>query len=239
MLPDAFAAALRIGPAVVLLQPRAHNPTGVSMSLDAGEGARVRAYRSRSAENAIVLEDDHSGAISTAPVVTLRDLDAGARAARAQLLEVARPRPAHRRARRTARARRPGRVAAAARAGLDVADDAGAAVRAADRSGLGGARSRRRATPTRRGRRGSPTALRGHGLDVHAGDGINTWLRVADERDAIVRLTAAGIRVAPGGPFLLGRTGGRRRSRARDRRGRRRRRRRGRRGARRGGARVA
>ncbi|MEO8095722.1 MAG: aminotransferase class I/II-fold pyridoxal phosphate-dependent enzyme, partial [Pseudolysinimonas sp.] len=47
-------------------------------------------------------------------------------------------------------------------------------------------------------------ALQGHGLPVAAGDGINTWLRVADERDAIVRLTAAGIRVAPGGPFLLG-----------------------------------
>ena len=37
-----------------------------------------------------------------------------------------------------------------------------------------------------------------------AGDGINAWLRVADERDAIVQLTASGIRVAPGTPFQLG-----------------------------------
>ena len=36
------------------------------------------------------------------------------------------------------------------------------------------------------------------------GDGINAWLRVADERDAIVKLAAAGIRVAPGAPFQIG-----------------------------------
>ena len=57
-------------------------------------------------------------------------------------------------------------------------------------------------------RREKLRALRGHGIDAHAGDGINTWLRVADERSAIVELTAAGIRVAPGGPFQLGDEGG-------------------------------
>jgi DNA-binding transcriptional MocR family regulator len=47
-------------------------------------------------------------------------------------------------------------------------------------------------------------ALRARGVNARAADGINTWLAVPDERDAIVRLIAAGIRVAPGGPFLLG-----------------------------------
>jgi DNA-binding transcriptional MocR family regulator len=47
-------------------------------------------------------------------------------------------------------------------------------------------------------------ALQGHGVPFAAGDGINAWLRVADERDAIVQLTASGIRVAPGTPFQLG-----------------------------------
>jgi DNA-binding transcriptional MocR family regulator len=47
-------------------------------------------------------------------------------------------------------------------------------------------------------------ALRAHGVEARAADGINTWLAVPDEREAIVRLTASGIRVAPGGPFLLG-----------------------------------
>ena len=51
---------------------------------------------------------------------------------------------------------------------------------------------------------GFASALRASGLDAEPGDGINTWLPVADERSAIVELTAAGIRVAPGGPFQLG-----------------------------------
>ena len=41
------------------------------------------------------------------------------------------------------------------------------------------------------------------GVSTAVGDGINAWVRVADERAAIVRLAAAGIRVAPGAPFLL------------------------------------
>jgi hypothetical protein len=37
---------------------------------------------------------------------------------------------------------------------------------------------------------------------VAIADGINLWLRVAAERDAVVQLAAAGIRVAAGTPFL-------------------------------------
>ena len=35
------------------------------------------------------------------------------------------------------------------------------------------------------------------------GDGINLWMRVADERSALSRLAARGIGVAPGGPFMV------------------------------------
>ena len=45
-------------------------------------------------------------------------------------------------------------------------------------------------------------ALRVNGWDVATADGINAWLRVDDERDAVVQLAAAGIRVAAGTPFL-------------------------------------
>ena len=45
-------------------------------------------------------------------------------------------------------------------------------------------------------------ALRDNGWDVATADGINLWLRVDDERDAVVQLAAAGIRVAAGTPFL-------------------------------------
>ncbi|MEO7896288.1 MAG: aminotransferase class I/II-fold pyridoxal phosphate-dependent enzyme, partial [Pseudolysinimonas sp.] len=70
MRPDAFAAALGRGPAVVLMQPRAHNPTGVSMTKARAEHLAVILARRRNGDGAIVIEDDHSGAISTAPDVT-------------------------------------------------------------------------------------------------------------------------------------------------------------------------
>jgi DNA-binding transcriptional MocR family regulator len=45
-------------------------------------------------------------------------------------------------------------------------------------------------------------ALTEFGLEVVQADGINTWLPVQNERDAMVRLAASGIRVAGGSPFL-------------------------------------
>jgi DNA-binding transcriptional MocR family regulator len=40
------------------------------------------------------------------------------------------------------------------------------------------------------------------GVAHPAGDGINLWMRVADERRALLRLAAHGIGVAPGEPFM-------------------------------------
>lgn len=45
-------------------------------------------------------------------------------------------------------------------------------------------------------------------MEHSAGDGIDLWLAVASERAAIVHLAAAGVRVAPGGPFWSGPAGG-------------------------------
>lgn len=45
-------------------------------------------------------------------------------------------------------------------------------------------------------------------MEHSAGAGIDLWLSVASERAAIVHLAAAGVRVAPGGPFWSGRAGG-------------------------------
>ena len=41
------------------------------------------------------------------------------------------------------------------------------------------------------------------GVAVTGVDGINLWMRVADERSAAVALAARGIGVAPGEPFLV------------------------------------
>jgi DNA-binding transcriptional MocR family regulator len=45
-------------------------------------------------------------------------------------------------------------------------------------------------------------ALNGLGLPVRQADGINAWLPVSDEQSAIVELAASGIRVAGGSPFF-------------------------------------
>src|SRR4029453_14645188 len=64
VVPGALAAALTEGdPAALFLQPRAHNPTGVSMTAGhAAELASVLAGHPR----VTVVEDDHAGDIATA-----------------------------------------------------------------------------------------------------------------------------------------------------------------------------
>ncbi len=203
MRPEAFAAALGRGPAVVLMQPRAHNPTGVSMTRARAEHLAVILARRRNGESAIVIEDDHSGAISTAPDVTLAtwlpdrvlhvrsfskshgpDLRIGALGGPRALVDrvVAR------------RLLGPGWTSRMTQALLfELLTDEDSV------ADIGRARDTYAARQAAMG-----AALAEHGVEFAAGDGINAWLRVADERDAIVQLTASGIRVAPGTPFQLG-----------------------------------
>ncbi|MEX2628268.1 MAG: hypothetical protein WD225_15385, partial [Ilumatobacteraceae bacterium] len=45
--------------------------------------------------------------------------------------------------------------------------------------------------------------LDAHGIEHPDGDGINVWVRVADERAALVHLAMLGLGAAPGGPFMV------------------------------------
>ena len=203
LLPRPFAAALGAAPAVVLLQTRANNPTGASLTRErAAELAGILA-RSRTAPNAIVIEDDHSGSISSAPDVTLAshlpdrvlhvrsfskshgpDLRIGALGGPRALVDrvVAR------------RLLGPGWTSRTVQSILHalLTDPAAVAEVETARS----AYAERRA------------ALMGEletaGIRLPLGDGINAWMPVADERSALVHLAAAGIRVAPGTPFHHG-----------------------------------
>ena len=203
MRPDAFAHALGTRPAVILLQTRAHNPTGASLSPErAAQLGRLLA-RSRIAPNAVVIEDDHSGSISSSPDVTLAsvvpdrvlhvksfskshgpDLRIGALGGPRTLVDrvVAR------------RLLGPGWTSRTVQAILHalLTDPAAAADIETARLGYAARRLAMR------------TELRDAGVGLPAGDGINAWLPVAEERAALVRLAAAGIRVAPGTPFQLG-----------------------------------
>ncbi|MCL3860281.1 aminotransferase class I/II-fold pyridoxal phosphate-dependent enzyme [Actinotalea sp. K2] len=203
MRPDRLASALEAGATVVVIQPRAHNPTGVSLTpTRARELARVLRERA-DGPRVHVIEDDHSGEISSArdaslgplvpgSVIHIRsyskshgpDLRIAAVGGSASVLDglVAR------------RMLGPGWTSRLLQEVLvDLMTDPGA---------IGTVLEARRIYYARQ--RALTTALATHGVVVTPGDGINLWLPVADEATALVRLEAAGIRVAPGTPFLVG-----------------------------------
>ncbi|WP_291046175.1 aminotransferase class I/II-fold pyridoxal phosphate-dependent enzyme [Herbiconiux sp.] len=199
--PDQLARALRLNPAAIILQPRAHNPTGVSMSSErVRELARVLRANTHLSDP-VVIEDDHSGEISSSPAHSLGtwlpqrtlhvrsyakshgpDLRIAALGGPEQLIDriVAR------------RMIGPGWTSRmlqtilyellTASASLDAVHDARRIYQARQRE--------------------LSEALVAAGVSHSPSDGINTWLPVADEKSAIVALAASGIRVAAGSSFI-------------------------------------
>ncbi|MBG6214449.1 MAG: aminotransferase class I/II-fold pyridoxal phosphate-dependent enzyme [Cryobacterium sp.] len=201
IIPADFAAALKLGPAAVLLQPRAQNPTGASMTANrAEELARLLRNTSASADT-IVIEDDHSAEISIAPDVSLGlwlpgrtlhvrsfskshgpDLRMAALGGPAALIDPIVSR----------RMLGPGWTSRMLQTILhDLLTNGESMAQVSEARRIYFARQRALAD-----------ALTAFGLDVVQADGINTWLPVQNERDAMVRLAASGIRVAGGSPFL-------------------------------------
>ena len=203
IVPAALQTALKRAPAVVILQPRAHNPTGASMTAErASELAAVLDADPLNART-VVIEDDHSGEISIAPDVSLGswlpervlhirsyskshgpDLRIAALGGPSSLIDpiVAR------------RMLGPGwtsRMLQTILHDLLTSSDSIAQISEARRIYF----ARQKALAD---------ALTGFGLTVRQADGINAWLPVADERGAIVELAASGIRVAGGSPFFAG-----------------------------------
>ena len=196
MRPDVLERALENGARVVVLQPRAQNPTAVSMtSTRARELAGVLRRH-----DALVVEDDHSGEIASARDVSLGvflpdrvvhvrsyskshgpDLRIAAIGGPASVLDALVAR----------RMLGPGWTSRLLQHVLvDLLTDSGAVEAVAHARRVYFAR-----------RRALRESLAVHGVVVDPGDGINLWLPVHDERTALVRLEAAGIRVAPGAPF--------------------------------------
>ena len=196
LLPDALATALASPAAAVFLQPRAQNPTGVSLT--PARAADLAAVLARA--GVPVVEDDSAGAISTAPDLSLGawipeqtvhvrsyskshgpDLRLAGLSGPTELL-------------RDALSRRQlgqgwsSRLLQRILVGLLTDDDAVAHV---DRA--------RREYARRRG--AVVAALAGHGIDVPGSDGLNIWVPVHDETAAIVRLASQGVGVTPGTPF--------------------------------------
>jgi DNA-binding transcriptional MocR family regulator len=195
--PDALAEALRDEPAAVFLQPRSHNPTGASLS---AERADTIAELVRGTPT-LVIEDDHSGDVAGAELHSI-----GSRLPQ-QTVHI----------RSFSKSHGPDlRLAAVGGAAAPIE----ALVRRRQLGPswtsrllqrvlldlLGDDRVRQdiaaaeRSYAERRGR--LIAALRKRGMAIPmSGSGLNLWVPVRDERDAVVALAAQGIGVAPGSPF--------------------------------------
>lgn len=200
--PEALRTSLASRPVAVVLQPRAHNPTGVAMDNDRiTELARVLGQSAHGAP--WVIEDDHSAGISTSADITLAtllpdrvvhirsyskshgpDLRIAAMSGPAELID-------------RVVARRMLGPAWTSRMVQTILLDLLTSSQSLDEVG-----EARRQYFARQ--RTLVAALATHGIDVPTPDGINLWLPVRDERDALVHLSASGIRAAGGTPFLAG-----------------------------------
>jgi len=203
MRPDALRAVLGTergaGATAVLLQPRAHNPTGASLS--AGRAAELAAVLRGGAPACVVVEDDHVGDIAVAPPVSLAghlpertvsirsfskshgpDLRLAAVGGPAELIE-------------PVVARRNLGPAWSSRLLQQVL-----AAMLTDERCIAAVASARQVYVARR--LALAEALARRGIEVVARDGFNIWVPVAHERDALVLLAARGIGAAPGRPFL-------------------------------------
>lgn len=196
---DQWRAGLEASPVAAFIQPRDHNPTGTSLSPGR---ARDLATTLERAPACWVIEDNHSGGLSPDPPASLGP-------------------------------HLPGRVvhihsySKTHGPDLRIAAIGGAEepIRTVvDRRRLGPSWTSRliqhilltmltdpatEALVTRAGaiyterRRALSQRLAASGVDVHPGEGLNLWIRVADEQRAVVSLALEGIGVAPGRPFRV------------------------------------
>lgn len=201
IVPESFEAALRMSPSLVILQPRALNPTGASMTSERAETLAGMIGDDTPFAHVMVVEDDHSGDITASPDVSLgswipdrvlhvrsyskshgpdlRIAALGGTASHINAIE----------ARRMLGPGWTSRMLQTILYDLLTSSESIAEVSDARRVYF----SRQRALTE---------ALREFGMDVRQADGINTWIPVDDEQGAILQLAARGIRVAGGTPFF-------------------------------------
>ncbi|MFC4071250.1 aminotransferase class I/II-fold pyridoxal phosphate-dependent enzyme [Actinoplanes subglobosus] len=200
IVPDALLQAIRDYRAVALfLQPRAHNPTGTSM--DPSRAAQL-ANVLLEAPHLLVVEDDHAGGIATAPPVSIGrylpertvhvagfskshgpDLRLAAVGGPAHVLDALADR----------RLLGPGWSSRLLQGVLlDLLTDPQAVARVAAARDAYAAR-----------RAALLSALHARGVTATAADGINLWMAVPDQQNALVALAAHGVAAAPGAPFCV------------------------------------
>lgn len=202
VLVDDLRRAMASEPVAVFLQPRAQNPTGVSMST---ERCAALAEVLRPC-HAVLVEDDHSGDIATGADVSLG--------------EHLPDRVVH--IRSYSKSHGPDLRIAAVGGSADVIDPLtsrrllgpawtsrllqAVLIELLTDSSAVSAVTRARTAYAMRGL-ALRAGLAGRGVASTTGDGINAWVEVADERAALLALAAHGVKVAPGAPFKIRQTG--------------------------------
>lgn len=204
--PTGITAALDAGCDVLILQPRAQNPTGATMTAERIRDITQAIMSHPRGRDIVIIEDDHCGAIcSTA------DLSLGAHLPH-QVIHIHSYSKSHGPDLRIAAVGGPRRIiqplVARRMLGpgwtsrilqtvlLELLNDR------ATQDHVAAAR----ANYARR-RREIHKALTSHGVNTLHGEGLNMWIPVTSERAAMVFLAAQGIRVAPGDPFTTGSSG--------------------------------
>ena len=198
MRPDALEAALRAGVTAVLLTPRAHNPAGAA--LDADRAAALRDVLA-GVPDAVLIEDDHSGAVSGAAYHTLMAgrarwavVRSMAKALGPDLRVAVMAGDRHTVARVAGRLRLgPGWVSTILqRLAATMLTDPDTATLLADAA----------RTYTRR-RTALLDALRDVGVETTGRSGFNVWVPVPQEAPLVTGMERAGWAVRAGEPFRL------------------------------------
>jgi DNA-binding transcriptional MocR family regulator len=195
-----LTAALQAPTCGIFLQPRAHNPTGISMTAE--RVAAVAQVVRVSGTGALVVEDDSAGDISTSP-----DISVGTFLPE-ETLHIRSYSKSHGPDLRLAAMSGPLDTMAAIRHHRELGQ--GWSSRLLQRvllSLLTDAGSIAEVAAARdeyaRRRREFVRELVTAGIPVTVGDGLNVWVPVRDETAALMRLAAHGIGVAPGTPFTV------------------------------------
>ena len=196
--PDALAQTLAQSVAAVILQPRAQNPTGISMTnRRARDLAKVLA-----GSEALVIEDDSAGEIASTPAVSL------GRWLPDRTLHVRSFSKSHGPDLRLAAVSGPADLIAEITARRQLGQ--GWSSRLLQRILLHLLTDRRAVAQIARARaeyarRRSAAVEHLARCDIHieGRDGINIWIPVHDEPSAVVRLASQGIGVAAGAPFAV------------------------------------
>jgi DNA-binding transcriptional MocR family regulator len=199
MIPSALATVLDCGPSALILQPTAHNPTGITMT---AARARELAKILQPARSVTIIEDDHSADIIGGRHVTL------ARHLPDRTVRVQSFSKSHGPDLRMAAVGGPDRI-------LDPlitrrALGSGWSSRLVQRlllvmlrDPLAVAEVRHARSVYAERRKRLVMELDRLGITSTGTDGINLWISVLREREAVHALAAQGISVAPGEPFFL------------------------------------